>query len=508
MDIIFDFINQNLDLSSPWGALWVLIKNGGFVFVFFALFIGFRELWIDWRQNKFVSAMEWVYLAIDVPKDNESSFKSIEQIFNQLSGALKGSDFKEKYWTGYVQPNFSLELVSVEGYIQYIIRAPKIFRDLTEAAIYAQYPDAQITEIEDYTKGIDPENFKQKGYDFWGSQFGLIKSWVYPLKTYPLFEHPISKTIADPMAGVLEIFSRMRKGEQSWLQIVIKPVGDDWQEKSTEEAKKLIKAELPPAKKDMFDKALDVPHRAVSSFNDIVFGPASATESESKDSAPSMMQYLSPGEKAMVESVERKSEKVGFKCKMRYIYLSRGTKLDKPKGVSGFIGSLKQFSLLNSNGFKPLAKTKTAAEWWQKQEKNIYKKQLKILKNFKNRSQGGGVDGDGFILNTEELASLYHFPLPEVVAPAVKTTQSKRVDAPMELPIDQPEFSPFEGTSFADKVSNANYTPEEESVSQPEPQPKRTPEKPVSSSKKTLKEKKKQDKQDNTHLSPPTNLPI
>ncbi|MBU4482351.1 hypothetical protein KKC16_02810 [Patescibacteria group bacterium] len=452
MDFLFNFLTQaGLDASSPLSVLWFIFRWGGFVFVGWAIVFGFKEIWVNWRQGKYAAKQEWVYLAIDVPKNNEQSFKAVEQIFTNMWGAIRGPDFWDKYWTGYFQPSFSLELVSIEGYIQYIICSPKIFQDLVEAAVYAQYPESQITEIEDYTQGIDPETFKEKGYDLWASQFGLVNDEAYPIKTYPLFEHQMSQLTVDPLASVLEIFSRMGKGEQAWYQIIVKPVKDDWKEKSEAKVKDLIGSPVDKPKLGIIDRALDVPGRWATQIGDNLFIPAGGKEEgkEEKMVVPSKMLYLSPGERIAVEAIDRKSDKPGFVCKIRYVYLARNVQLIKTKGVSGFVGALKQYSLLNSNGFYAIAITKTAVKWYQKLykkygDKVIAKIQKKTLANYKFRSSWRGAGGEGFILNTEELASLYHFPLINVVAPTVKTIEAKRGEAPMGLPVETDEVESVE----------------------------------------------------------------
>lgn len=463
MSFLFDYlINLGLDPSSPVSVLWFVFKWGGFIFVFWAIFIGLREVWLNWRQSIFASKLEQVFLAIDVPKENDQSFKAVEQIFNNLWGAIKSPDFIEKYWKGYFQPNFSLELVSIEGYIQYIIRTPKLFWDLVEAAVYAQYPDAQITPIEDYTQGIDSASYQTKNYDLWGAQFTLVNEEVYPIKTYPLFEHPISQVVVDPIAAVLELFSRMHKGEQAWLQIVIKPISDAWKEKSQAKIKDLIGAPAEKLKLGLVDKTLDFPSKWVSQLGDKLFFPVGSIEKkEEKMEIPSKMLYLSPGERGLVEAIDRKSDKPGFRCKIRYIYLVKNTKLVKTKGVSGFVGVLKQYALLNSNGFKLVKGISTKAEWWQR-KKVLYKKQKKILDNYKSRSSWAGGDEQGFILNTEELASIYHFPLSNVVAPTVKTVQAKRGEAPMSLPVEREEIiekNSFETQNVAKTVAPPDNLP-------------------------------------------------
>ncbi len=438
MDFLLNFLIQSgLKMSNPLSVLWWLFIHGGFIFIVWIFFKGLADIWLNWRQSIFSSQLKWTYLAIDVPKDNEQSPKAVEQIFNQIWGAIKGPNLQDKWWKGYSQPNFSLELVSIEGYIQYIIRAPAIFRDLVEAAIYAQYPEAQITEIEDYTQEFTPDNFREKNYTFWGAQFGLAKNEVYPIKTYPLFEHTIAQTIVDPMAALLEIFSRFGKGEQGWFQIVIKPVSDAWKEKSAEEVKKLLGREI-KKEKSKIDKILDVPSTAATKVGDIVFGPVGGASEEKKEE-PWKLLAMSPGEKTLIEGIERKSDKIGFKTKIRYIYWGKKGSFSKTRGVSGVVGALKQFTLLNSNGFIPVKGTSTKSDNMlpKIRDKRIYKIQRIILANYKARSQWGGKKGFGDVLNVEELASIYHFPYKGVVAPTLKAAEAKRAEAPFALPIEE-----------------------------------------------------------------------
>ena len=206
MEQILNFLAKaGMGAANPMSVLWWLFTHGGFIFVIWAVFLGLREVWLNWRQDLYYNSLKWTYLAIDVPRDSEQSPKAVEHIFSQIWGSITGRNFVEKWWEGKFMPNFSFEIVSIEGYIQYIVRTPTIFRDLVEASIYAQYPDAQITEIEDYTKDITPNNFKQKGYELWGAQYMLVNDEVYPIKTYPLFEHSIAQQIIDPMAAEIGV---------------------------------------------------------------------------------------------------------------------------------------------------------------------------------------------------------------------------------------------------------------------------------------------------------------
>ena len=456
MDFITNFTNTLLEVGSkgtPY-ALWFIFKSGGWIFVAWAIFIGLKDVWLDWRQALWIAKQKFVFLAVDVPKDNEQSFKAVEQIFNQVWGSLGGANLVEKWWQGRHQMSFSFELVSKEGYIQYIIRTPKIFRDLVEASIFAQYPEADITEIEDYTAEFTPESFKDKGYELFGAQFEMINKEFYPIRTYPMFEHSIAQKVIDPLSAMLEMMAKMGKGEQLWYQIIIKPVADDsWKDKAEELVKDLIGVKQ-KKKKNKFDVFLD---KVFETLN-FMF-PSYKPEKQEEQDYPSNVLYMSKGELETVHAIEIKASKTAFKTKMRMIYLARKDIFSKPKGVSPFVGALKQYAMVNSNGFKPAKKTVTKVDY-VRVEQRTFKRQRKILNAFKNRSLYAGVNPDGYLLNVEELASLYHFPSIEVGTASVKTAVSKKAPPPINVPEeDLEEIVEEENKLTETKVTSTRVAP-------------------------------------------------
>ena len=112
----------------------------------------FKTMWIDWRQTLFhVNRRHFILLAIDVPRDNEQSPKAVENIFSHLYGILLSrNNLYEEYWEGRHQDYFSMELVSIEGYVQFLVYTMEEYRDIVESAFYSQYPNAEITQVEDY----------------------------------------------------------------------------------------------------------------------------------------------------------------------------------------------------------------------------------------------------------------------------------------------------------------------------------------------------------------------
>jgi len=433
MDITLDLssIGSNASYWGPLTAAWQLFLSGGWVVFLIVFLCGFYYIWLTQKRITFQADLRYIMLAIDVPKDNIQTPKAVEQIFAHLHGIQKKGNLKERYLHGYVQPAFSLELISIEGYIQFIIRTPQEFRDMVEAAIYAQYPEAEITEVDDYSKDFEPV-FPNDKFDIWGTEFKLAKKQVYPIKTYPSFEHPIAKTIIDPMASLLEILSRFKKGEQLWIQLIIAPpANENWREAGLRSIHKLIgtRTEKSPS---IFWLPKNIIQGVSESITATVIPPSSFEEEVSSFRPGSLMMSLPPNEKAVVEAVGMKISKLGFITKFRIIYLAQKGSFEgsRPPSIEG---AIKQFSTLDLNGFKFDKKTRTKIDYFFIKTRLRFRKRH-ILKNFKLRSYLRGYSR--FILNTEELASVYHFPSSETVkAPLVKKTEAKRGEPPFSLPV-------------------------------------------------------------------------
>jgi hypothetical protein len=439
MDIFYIVLNFMTSLADKGflGMIIYLFFKIAWVFVLFLIWPYLLELFIQKKQGKFAAGVKYTYLAIDVPKENEQSPKAVEQIFNQIWGYKAGGNLWTKWLGGEFLLSFSLEIVSIDGYVQYVVRCPKHFRDLVESAFFAQYPDADIDEIEDYTKDINSDNFKEKGYDLWGSQFELTDPDAYPIKTYPYFEHSISQKIIDPMSAMLEMMSKLNKGEQLWFQIIIRAEDDNWKEESLRMIKRLVGAKETAVPKS---KTMGLIEKGFGSMYDVLdksyqthyIKPEAKRENEAP---PTMMQYMTAGEKDIVSAIEEKATKTGYKTKMRMIYMGKKGVFSKPRGVSPFVGALRQYAFVNLNGFKPVAVTKTGADYIGA-SKRLLKKQKTILRNYKNRSLSSGSREGGYLLNVEELASLYHFPTIEVGTRSIKTAESKKVEAPIEATLE------------------------------------------------------------------------
>lgn len=437
MNLVLDFgAILQIATENPFAVGWYVLIHGGWIPVLLAFIIQMWRVRTKTIQHRYLHKIKYILLAIDIPRLNEQSTKAVEQIFAQLAGAEDGATLWEKYAQGKTQESISMELVSLGGYIQFLIHTPDYFRDLVEASIYAQYPDAEITEVEDYT-GTIPKIYPNDEYTLWGTELKLRKMNAYPIRTYSHFEHTLTQRFADPMAALLEIMSHIGPGEQIWIQWVITPMADNhWQEEGVYEVKKLIGARV-KHKKSFTETWVTGPLGTISSgtgevlLHGLGVAPMHA-EAHADTAPPSLMQHLSPGERVAVEAIGEKIAKIGFYVKGRVIYSAKKELFSKAKGVSGVIGALLQFNDSNLNGFAPIKKITTKAKYFFT-ERRIAARQKKILYAYRTRNKHLGW-GHGMVLNTEELATVWHFPVLEVKAPAVQMMEAKKGEPPAELP--------------------------------------------------------------------------
>lgn len=447
-------------VSNPFVATYLIFANGGWVLILITIIWGLWTAYLEYIRNKFDNAIEFILLAIDIPKGNEQSPKAVEHIFSHLFGILKKGNLKERFIRGYTQMGFSLEIVSVEGYIQFLVRTPLQFRDLVEAAIYAQYPEAEITEVEDYVDMIPkPLELPHPEWDIWGTEFKLQKPDAYPLRTYPFFEHSLSQKFMDPMASLLEIMSRMGPGEHVWIQINIAPVHSEWKDKGVELINKLIGKKDPHKKSgDFMYFPREIGRGLTESFTASFIPPTEmggALNQKQEREWPSMMQHLSPAEREIVESIGMKISKLGFLTKIRLIYAAKRDVFNKPKGVEAVKGALMQFNTQNLNGLDIDRKTRTKIDYFFIKSRVLGRKR-RILWGYRYRSMKRG--RRKYVLNTEELASIWHFPISEVVkVPSVQTVEAKKAQAPVGIPFENKSAS-FQGKDDKNDLKGAPPT--------------------------------------------------
>ncbi len=445
LELIWQFILEvwyQLSIApNPFIAALILFVNGLWIPFIVMLWGAGKIMWQDWRQTlHHIRTRRFIILAIDVPRDNNQSPLAVENIFTHLHGILPGSNnMYENWWEGKTVDYFSVELVSIEGYVQFLVYTQEEYRDIVESAFYAQYPDAEITQVEDYVYGQNEEfrdlTFPSEKYDIFGTEFVLAKNQAFPIRSWRTFEHTMSQELKDPMASLLENMNKIGPGEQMWLQWVITPEYDYKWQPQAENVALGIAGKKVEVKQDRIDKGVGSMVKWLDAFGAVAFPFYTKTESVKEEDMPSLMLHLTPGEQQKIEAIQLKADKVGFWSKFRFVYIGEKAVFSKARGVAPMMGSLKQLSSANTNSLNMHKWTKTSGiDYWMVEKRMAYRKN-NILRAYQDRSRASG--SSGVVFNTEELATMYHFPTETVKAPLVSRTQSKRSSAPVSLPLEQ-----------------------------------------------------------------------
>ncbi len=395
------------------------------------LFFAALESWLTYIKQKYLLSIKWVLLEVKPPPDVEKSPKIAENIFSGLHGVYsKPINWRKKFFAGAVQNWFSFEIAGNGGEINFYIRTPEDLRNMVEAQVFAQYPDAEIKIADDYVDSL-PRYLPTDDYDLFGTELIFTKENAYPIKTYPFFEEESGKgefKRTDPLAPLAEIMSTLEPGEHIWLQLLIRPTGKGWVEEAKPVLDKLVGKE-PKVERGILGAIVD--------FIDSLF-PGGAVEEKKNDKEFSTMR-LTPGQKFVLEQTENKVAKLGFKAGYRFLYVAR-KELFHRSHVSAVTGMFKQLYFNNLNSFKPNGDVGTSADGWFAwlfpshrgffADQQEFNRKWHIYQQYKKRAFVRKV----IVLNTEELATLFHLPGVGVKAPAFPRVEAKKGQPPAGLP--------------------------------------------------------------------------
>lgn len=433
--------------DNPFVAMGYFIAHGGWFVLLLVILYGLWLVWVEeigdqYEHDKFT----FVLLAINVPKRSEQTPKAVENLFAALMGVHVSINRFEKYWEGRKQEWFACEIASHGGFVQFYMYVPVRQRDVFESAIFAQYPDAEVKEVEDYTRKY-PNRFPSDEWDAWGTELVLKKSDCWPIKTYMDFEDKTAEQqFKDPLSQLFEFMGTMQPGEEMWVQYPILPIEQDWQDPCRAEIDKMIglrggkKADPNPLLAffhALGDMVAYVMHSAVA-------GKApEGREKTRKDDDPLAVRsnILAYGPGKILDGIANKASKLGYKSKIRILYVARKEIVAKnrKRAVQGIMGVFRQFNAHDMNTFGLGKRTFVRAYYYFVQYRLNRRKRI-LMYAYKKRSVKRG-DKPG-ILNVEELASLWHFPMLDVSAPLLRKAEVKRGEPPASLPMPDYDVAP------------------------------------------------------------------
>lgn len=396
----------------------------------------FWVAWMKWRRAMFIAGKTPVLLEVRIPREIDKSPRAMETALGVFYATGGEGTWKDKYWKGGVRPWFSLEMVSIGGAVRFFIWTWKDHVKGIQNNIYAQYPMVEIIEApQDYTMSFLYDKDKA---DIYAVEFELTKADPYPIKTYidyGLDKDPKEEYKIDPITPVLEYLGGLGEGEQAWIQIVLRAhKGEDPKEggifagiKSIEDAFfawTKIKEQMKPT-----DKWKDAVKGEIEKIIE-------KRRVQSKDpEAKGGMIVLTEYEKDVVNALERSVAKLGFDVGVRAIYLGEKDKWNNAhKGAIN--GVMAQFSSQALNGFKPGKKTSFDYKYQDPFGTKLEKRKKKMFAAYRARGFFHHPHKrTWFVLNTEELATIFHFPGGVAATPTFQRIESRKAEPPVNLPV-------------------------------------------------------------------------
>ncbi len=390
------------------GTIYDLVTMTAFLWAPILLVWLAQKLWFAYIRADYIrKSFDFIILEVRLPRVIDKTPLAMELVLQALYQGGTGN-WLEQWWGGKVKPWFSLEIVSTEGSVKFLIRTPSKFKKIIESHIYAQYPAIEVVEVKDYVS-LAPYLHEANEWSMWGCEFGLTKPDPYPIKTY--VDYGLDKQgtkeefKSDPITSVIEFMGSIGRGQQIWMQILVQANGDrykthgkwfgthDWKE----EGKRVIK--------DLQAKT------------------------GADDAKPSK------GDMEAVSAIERSLSKIGFDCGIRTLYIAKREQYD-PANIAGITGAFRQYSSQTLNGFKPADTTGFDYPWEDFRDYRLNKKKKKMFDAYVRRSYFYAPHKKKpFVLNSEELATIFHFPGGVAETPTFDRIESRKAEPPANLPV-------------------------------------------------------------------------
>ena len=348
------------------------------------------------------SSLSMVVLLVLVPRQNMTAEGKVapsdrpiadklgvaEVLWSAIGGLKAQAD--PWHWLKGRSDQLSLELVAQGGLISFYLVVPPAMRSFVEQEVHATYPQAVIQEVPDYNI------FLPHGVSL-GASLHLSRASAFPIKTYRQFE-------TDPLESVINALAKVAPPDGAVLQLVVRSAKRSWRRRGVEIASAMQQGKSfnQVSRKNAFSKTASV-------FNSFFGSP---TKKPSNTHEP---YRLSPLEEQMVKGIEEKAAKAGLDVTCRLVVSARDQATAEAH-LSNLANSFTQFSIYQYGNRFELARRPSLNSF---------------LYNFIHRAFE---EHGHFVLNTDELATIYHFPLPEMENPQVRWLTARKAPAPANTP--------------------------------------------------------------------------
>lgn len=391
-----------------------------------SLWIATWAVWIWYIQGLYISGRDPVLLEVKIPREITKSPRAMEIALASFWFTSSETTFLHRAWRGQVRVWYSLEFASFGGEVHMYVWVPKSHRNIVESALYAQFPEIELHQVEDYASKFKYDRKKHKVFATdWAYKKGLAGD-AYPIKSYIDFEldkDPDEEFKVDPLAQVFEFLSSLKPGEQVWMQIIFRATGKHG-------------SVLNPKKgDDEWKKRVQDAVQKVRSEASVNVGKEDWPDSEEKKYGFPRPTWL---QTEQIRTMERHLGKVPFDVAMRGAYFADTTKASfssanytanrwawKAVNNWGYLNELRPTRGHNPfdypwQDFMDLRYMLVSARFF-----DAYRRRIAFNAPWHTPYQ---------VMTNEALATLWHFPSSGVASPGLERISATKAEPPHNLP--------------------------------------------------------------------------
>jgi hypothetical protein len=317
----------------------------------------------------------------------------MEQLLMTLSNLREKKSFFARFL--YDEPYIALEIANPSGNeeIFFYISVPKKFRDSIEKQVHSYFPNASMEKIPDYTI-FYPGSFTSS------AALGLKHSFALPILTYENMD-------VDPLGEISNALSKLQtENEGAAIQIILRPAGKSWKKTGLGIAHRMQQGKQ---LKDAHSNSMAI--ELGKGMVQVVVQNKPTDQIMKKEAV-----QLTPEEQELVKRIETKSNKAGFRTNIRLV-ASAMSEQRADEILSHLENAFSQFENNGVNYFSVKKRVKT--------KKTVFDY---IFRNFDEENS--------IILSTEEIASIFHFPISTTETPKIKWLKAGAAPPPLNIPKD------------------------------------------------------------------------
>lgn len=358
-------------------------------------------LWVTTIRSWYVSRIEYVTLELKPGDNTPKTAKPMELVFYSLYYRTEITRFNALV-KGVVRVPWSFDVAASGGTVRFYIHIPKAHRQAVEGRIRAEYRDIDIDEVRDYSREYDFNPFHSR---LTMREYTLGKSDAYPLRTYVAHEH--GKERRDVFSEFLEDLASLKEGEHVWVSLLVRPHQRDW----------------PAGFWGFLDVPRDTLHQDAQREITALIG------------ASGDIRHLPQTQQELVLGIENALKKPSFDCGLRALYIARREVFDESRARD--LDSLfDRFADPVMNVYSAYDPSRHVV--WPLSDVFRALPALDMeyyLKLYRRRAFfSPPYYGESFVLNTEELATMYHMPKVGR-ASALSRSRGSKLAPPENLPV-------------------------------------------------------------------------